>query len=213
MSAWVKSASRVVLRRAAGKSVWGQAILAELDEVHGTWATLRWTAGGLRVAWTQPPTVAKRLVVATACAVVMAVVANQFLLGVHYVPHGTMAPAVPMSSRVIIDKVGFKLTGLHHGDVLMLWQPGVDGAPVTTVRRLIGLPGDRIECRDGAVFRNGQAVAEPYIAAGTRTECEPYVVPENRLYVLGDNRSSAFDSRGSTPPSTADLIGRVVLAL
>jgi signal peptidase I len=213
MSAWVTRAARVILRRAAGKSVWGQAILAELDEVDGTWATIRWTVGGLRVSWRQQPAAVRRLVVATAGGTAAAVLAGQFLLGVRYMPSGSMEPAIHMSSRVVIDKLGFKLAGLNHGDLLVLHQSGVDGTPQTAVRRLIGLPGDRIECRDGAVFRNGQAVAEPYLAEGTRTDCEPYVVPDKMLYVLGDNRSAAIDSRRTALPTLDDLVGRVIMTL
>ncbi len=68
MNAVVKRASRAALRRGAGDSVWGQAVLAELDEVEGTWATLRWTAGGLGVAWGQRSRTTRRLAVATVCA-------------------------------------------------------------------------------------------------------------------------------------------------
>jgi signal peptidase I len=211
VSGWVTRAARAILRRAAGKSVWGQAILAELDEVEGTWATLRWTAGGLLVSWRQRPTVARRLVAAAACATLAAVLTGQFLLGVRYMPSGSMEPTVHLSSRVVVDKLGFKLAGLNHGDLLLLHQTGVDGAPQTAVRRVIGLPGDRIECRDGVVFRNGQAVVEPYLAEGTRTECEPYLVPDERIYVLGDNRSADLDSRRTAPPSFGDLIGRVLM--
>lgn len=209
----VKRVARAVLTRAAGNSVWGQAIVAELDEVRGTWAIVRWTAGGLRVGWQQSASPARRAVLATAGAAAVMVLASQFVVGVRYMASGAMQPTVRVDSRLVIDRIGFKLTGPRHGELFALRLSGVDGKRITTVSRLIGLPGDRIECRDGAVHRNGAALSEPYLLAGTKTDCEPHVVASETVYVLGDHRVTAVDSRSRGDISIDDLVGRVVVIL
>jgi signal peptidase I len=128
-------------------------------------------------------------------------------------PSGAMEPTVPLGSRVVVDKAAFRLTGLHHGDLFVLWMGGPHGQRFSLVSRLIGLPGDRIECRDGAVLRNGTAISEPYVMADSITDCAPHVVADGTVYVLSDHRRAAMDSRRGGAVPIDDLVGRVILTL
>ena len=84
------------------------------------------------------------------------------------------------------------------------------------VKRVIGLPGDHVEIKDGAVYLNGEKLDEPYLDEGKRTEPESglfidIVVPDGYVYVLGDNRNNSTDSRRFGCIPIDKIEGRAVL--
>ncbi len=79
------------------------------------------------------------------------------------------------------------------------------------VKRVIGLPGDILEYKDGRVYRNGQELTEPYVMDKMKTAFETAVIPEGFIYVMGDNRNRSSDSRIIGPVPISNIQGRVVL--
>ncbi|MCJ7806003.1 MAG: signal peptidase I [Clostridia bacterium] len=79
------------------------------------------------------------------------------------------------------------------------------------VKRVIGLPGDILEYKDGRVYRNGQELTEPYIMDEMKTAFETAVIPEGFIYVMGDNRNRSSDSRIIGPVPISNIQGRVIL--
>jgi signal peptidase I len=187
---------------------WGEAVLAEFAETSGTREAMRWALGGLRVVWHERRRRVARLprvvrvsggvaLVATA-GIAAGLLVDQYVLAVPMVVSGSMEPTLQVGDRFLVDKVGFRLTGLHRGDIVMVTMGGADAPASTRIKRVIGLPGDTITCRDGQVWRNGSRVDEPYLEAGpdeARTDCAPVTVPAGRLYLLGDHRIVSMDSR------------------
>ncbi|GAA3224631.1 signal peptidase I [Dactylosporangium siamense] len=205
MSAAHRLARRVLSVALAGsRSPWGAAVVAELDQVTGTWAVLRWTAGGLRVAWRER----RGVRLTTAAALVAAVALATFT--VRPIPSGAMAPTLGIGDHALVDRLTFRLTGIDRGDVIVLRAPTGTGDWFTTVDRVIGVGGDTISCTGGRVHRNGTPLEEPY-THGTTTDCSPVTVPAGTFYVLGDNRDSARDSRHYGPQPAANVDGRVIL--
>ncbi|MFL6204777.1 MAG: signal peptidase I [Acidimicrobiales bacterium] len=155
-------------------------------------------------------------------ALVVALIVKTFLFQAFYIPSASMEPTLSKGDRVLVNKVSYDLHDVHRGDVIVFELDHDDIGPdgiKDLIKRVIGLPGDTIETRDGAVYVNDQAIDEPYLADGTLTgdpqdsqnpSIERQTVPEGHVYVLGDNRSNSADSRyperGPIPIDT--IVGR-----
>lgn len=159
----------------------------------------------------------QRTVAATAILGLLAVIAiNQFAVTARYMPSGGMEPTVPIAGRFLLDKVGFRVTGIERGDIVEFPIP--DAPDRRTIKRVIGLPGDTIECREGRVYRDGAMLDEPYLTSAgqnARTvDCgAPVTVPSGTLFVLGDHRVASRDSRhwGTIAESAVD--GRLLTSV
>lgn len=118
-----------------------------------------------------------------------------------------MMPALSDQERIFINKFTYRL-GLENitvGDTVVFLYPG--DRSKSYIKRVIGVPGDEVEVREGQLFRNGSLVNEPYVPDEFRDRISaPKIrVPKNQYYVMGDHRSASNDSRswGTVP---ADLI-------
>ncbi|MBO3740863.1 signal peptidase I [Actinoplanes flavus] len=196
-----------ILKIAVGGRPWGEAVLAEFDQTSGSGEALRWTAGGLWVAARERP-----VAYGVALAAVLLAVTTSFSFSVWYVPSNAMTPTLAVTSHHLVDRIGYRVTGVDHGDIVALPIP--DAPAHETLLRVIGLPGDHIECRDGKVLRGGTALDEPYLSFESQvvgTECAPVTVPDGAVYVLGDSRPVAQDSRHWGLISADDVTGRLVV--
>ena len=132
-------------------------------------------------------------------ALLAAVLLKTFLVQAFFIPSESMEPTLHIGDRVLVNKLSYRLHEVHRTDVVVFERPpGQTGDPTIKdlIKRVIGLPGDRIESRDGAMWINGKRLPEPYLPAGTVTSgVEPQVVPAGHYFVMGDNRSNSRDSR------------------
>lgn len=153
-------------------------------------------------------------------ALVVALVVRTFLFQAFYIPSGSMEPTLEKGDRVLVNKVSYDLHDVNRGDVIVFEldpeEVGPDGIK-DLIKRVIGLPGDVIETRDGVVYVNDRALEEPYLDEGTKTgdpsdgqnpEIARQTVPEGHVYVLGDNRSNSADSRYRGPIEIDSIVGR-----
>ena len=79
------------------------------------------------------------------------------------------------------------------------------------VKRVVGLPGETVEVRDGTVYVNGEALPEPYLARKDNSEARKVMLGETEYYVIGDNRRNSNDSRAWGPVNEDQIVGRVWL--
>jgi signal peptidase I len=220
----IRAAARAVLaaavrgRRGRG-GLWGEAVLAELEQTSGRWEAVRWAAGGLRAVWqerratarTRPRYVriSRRIVTTAVVGLLAALLVNQFVVTPRYMPSGSMEPTLLPADRYLSDRVSFRFTGLRHGDLVEFPMP--DDPERLALKRVIGLPGDVIDCSDSRVFRNGVQLSEPYVVPGEGTDCTPVTLAAGQLYVLGDHRVVSQDSRHWGPVAERAVIGRYLV--
>ncbi|WP_270170529.1 signal peptidase I [Paenibacillus sp. SYP-B4298] len=114
--------------------------------------------------------------------------------------------------RLIEDKVSYRIGEPERGDIVIINGSESDKR---LIKRLIGLPGDTIDMHDGKLILNGEEQDEPYVKGETRPLGMelPYVVPEGKVFVLGDNRERSMDSRDLGPIAMSSLEGKAIFRL
>lgn len=128
-------------------------------------------------------------------AAVLAGLVNSFIIVNAQVPTGSMKNTIMEGDRILAMRTAYWFDSPQRGDVVIFRFPDDPTGKTLYVKRVIGVPGDTIEVRDGQVLLNGQVQEEPYIREITRGEYGPYVVPEGCYFMMGDNRNSSLDSR------------------
>ncbi|NAZ78052.1 signal peptidase I [Kineococcus sp. T13] len=194
---------------------------ADASAQEGPPAPRRSPAGGVLAA-------VKETVLVVAVALVVSLVVKTFLLQAFFIPSQSMERTLDIGDRVVVSKLSPGPFELHRGDVVVFSDPGgwltqsapAQRGPVGTVvaealtfvgllpedsddhliKRVVGLPGDRVACCDasGRVSVNDTPVDEgAYLFPGAQPSEQPFdvVVPEGQLWVMGDNRAESADSR------------------
>ncbi len=130
----------------------------------------------------------------------------------------SMQPNFQDGERILINKVVYRFDQPERGDVI-IFHPGGD-QEADYIKRIIGLPGESVEIKDGVVYIHEEdgnvfTLAEPYIAEAARRDFEGDTIPEDEYFVLGDNRNNSNDSRspsvGTVPQE--DIIGKAWLLI
>lgn len=154
-------------------------------------------------------------------SLVLALLLKTFLVQAFFIPSDSMVPTLETGDRVMVNKVVYHLRDIHRGDVIVFGDPNPEDAPDRNaiqaffhwltdglgftqpededfIKRVVGLPGETLQARDGVVYVNGEPIDEPYLAPSIRTEdFGPVTVPAGSLFMMGDNRANSIDSRGS----------------
>ncbi len=151
---------------------------------------------------------------------VLAIGIRQFVAEARYIPSGSMEPTLQVNDRLIIDKLSYRFNSPQRGDIVVF-------APTEAlekqnfhdafIKRVIGLPGDKVKVRGGRVYINDKPLREDYIGQKQipqyewPTDKDVEVVPQDSYLVLGDNRNNSYDSHywGFVPRDK--IIGRAVV--
>jgi signal peptidase I len=130
-------------------------------------------------------------------SVVLAVIVILFLYQPVKVEGTSMMPTLDDQERIFINKFVYRLHfgKIDRGDTVVFWFPG--DPTKSYIKRVIAVPGDRVEVNQGAVYVNGQALVEAYVPEEyrDRSSMPERTVPQDEYFVLGDHRSSSNDSR------------------
>ena len=142
-------------------------------------------------------------------ALVIAITVRSLILQQFYISGPSMQTTMFQDNRVLVNKLSYRLHDIHRGDVVVFDRVTVDGEVVQhddLIKRVIGLSGETISIKDCQVFIDGKLLAEPYLndydlaQSSLDDRCrvplmEETLIPENHLFVMGDNRPQSFDSR------------------
>ena len=152
-------------------------------------------------------------VIVIAVALLVAFLVRTFVLA-HFVVDGTsMSTTLHDGDRVFVNKLSYRLHDPRRGDVVVLHEiRGTTDRDL--IKRVIALPGETIEVRNCEVTIDGKKLDEPYLDPQVVTpgncggDTPPTPVPDNNVFVMGDNRGGSLDSRALGPINEGDLVGR-----
>ncbi len=169
-------------------------------------------------------------------AILLAVGVRIFIAEPRYIPSSSMEPTLLINDRLIIDKLSFRWRKPERGEIVVFNPPNSPVVPDATkvyIKRVIGLPGDRISIHDGKVFINDAPLNEPYIAAPPNytlptqddalcpscfrpdnvqsgRDHQFFTVPTGKYWVMGDNRNNSLDSHAWGFMPEENLVGRAM---
>ena len=122
-------------------------------------------------------------------AVVVAVLVRTFVVQAFRIPSESMSPTLEQGDRVIVNRLSYKLHDVNRGDVVVFSRPpglpAAPGDPEDLIKRVIGLPGDTVQTRDGSVYVNNRKLEEPYLPEDTSSRDLDEPVTRSRGSRLG----------------------------
>jgi len=149
-------------------------------------------------------------------AVLLALVLRALVLQAFYIPSPSMEDTLLVQDRVLVNKLSYRFGDVGRGDIVVFHRTEEEialagpGQPRDVIKRVIALGGETIEIRNSTVFINDHELVEPYLDSGmVMADFGPLTVPEDSLFVMGDNRNLSSDSRGELGPIVEDrVVGR-----
>jgi signal peptidase I len=139
---------------------------------------------------------------------VLAALIAAFFVRLPQVTGFSMEPHIRSGEYVLINTFAYRIGAPRRGDIVAFRHEG--DARGVFIKRVIGIPGDRIRVDRGRVYLNGAKLDEPYVRHADARTFGEITVPISSVYVLGDNRAESEDSRLFGPVSDGLLIGRAV---
>lgn len=168
-----------------------------------------------------------------ATAILIAFIIKTFVAQAFFIPSGSMVPQLAVGDRVVVSKLAYRLHDPRRGDIIVFDNPTqaapeaepplpervvrgiLESVGLSTpsteeyIKRVIGLPGEKVEGRDGRVYVDGRELVEPYLAQGPTTrDFAPVTLGAGQLWVMGDNRENSSDSRVFGPIDESTVVGR-----
>jgi signal peptidase I len=169
-------------------------------------------------------------------AFALALLIKTFLIQAFFIPSESMTPTLLIGDRVLVNKLVYDFGEPQHGDVIVFENPSlrepdrnvfeavwdwlIEGLGFSTdptkdfIKRVIGLPGDTVEMRNGKVLVNGEQIPEPYISNRGAQDFAPTQVEPEHVFVMGDNRPNSQDSRSALGQIPMDkIVGKAFVLL
>ena len=169
-------------------------------------------------------------------AFALALLIKTFLIQAFFIPSESMVPTLLIGDRVLVNKLVYDFGEPQRGDVIVFENPSlqdpdgnvfeavwdwlVEGLGFSTdptkdfIKRVVGVPGDTVEMKNGKVYVNGERIAEPYISNRGAQDFAPTQVEPDHVFVMGDNRPNSQDSRSALGQIPMDkIVGKAFVLL
>jgi signal peptidase I len=170
-------------------------------------------------------------------ALIVAIIIKTFFFQAFYIPSGSMIPTLEVNDRVLVNKLSYQFGEIERGDILVFHSPdlpepdrgvietvvravgestGIMSPDTVLIKRVIGLPGDMVAIRENHVYVNDNPIAEPYLPSGPAARMNDMAavqVPEDHVFLMGDNRIDSKDSRQFGPVHRDDVVGRAFVTI
>jgi len=151
-------------------------------------------------------------------ALLAAFLVKTFLFQAFYIPSGSMEPTLQIGDRVLVSKLSYRLGEIDRGDLIVFKRPdlpaGAEAAVKDLIKRVIALPGETVETRDGAIYVDGKKLDEAYLPDGIFSDNIPrQEIPEGTVWVMGDIRGNSRDSRVLGPVAIDSIHGRAFVRM
>lgn len=163
-------------------------------------------------------------------ALVVAVLVKSFLIQVFYIPSASMLETLQLDDKVTVSKLAYRSSAPQRGDIVVFENEGIPSDSLVGVvvrnlkesfgqqdpsrhliKRVVGLPGETIEIRDGVVIIDGEPIEEDYLNDSPHgRDFAGVVIPDGHYFVMGDNRNSSRDSRVFGPIDGDRIIGKAI---
>ncbi len=166
-------------------------------------------AGRRRSGW-------RETLITVVLALLAAFLLRTYVVAPYYVDGFSMEPTLHNQERLLVNELGFRLTGLKTGEIIVFHPP----LPVSIdfIKRVIGVPGDTVSMVNGQVYINGRLLPEPWETVAGKSYLDHFNLPPTKVrpgyvFVLGDNRAHSDDSRffGQVPISS--VVGQAFFAV
>jgi signal peptidase I len=186
----------------------------------------------------KPRSLVRELPLLLLVAFVIAFLVKTFVAQAFFIPSESMVPTLKVGDRVLVSRLSYRLHEPHRGDIVVFTSPfetqgrgddrSVPAKVIHTVlesvglrqpstedfiKRVIALPGETVEGKDGKIFVNGRELLEPYLAEEPVGDFPPKTIPKDQLWVMGDNRNRSSDSRVFGPIKESKIVGRAILRI
>jgi signal peptidase I len=170
-------------------------------------------------------------------AFALALLIKTFLIQAFFIPSQSMVPTLRVGDRVLVNKLVYDFGDIQRGDIIVFENPdledpdrnilqdvwrwiteglGFSSDPTKDfIKRVVALPGETIEVRNGRVFVDGRRQQEPFVSSmRDRSDFAKFKVPEGHVFVMGDNRPNSQDSRSSLGPIPEEkIVGKAFVLL
>lgn len=126
-------------------------------------------------------------------AIVLALLIRTFVVESYQVSGYSMYPTLQTGERVLVNKLIYRFSAPEPGQIIVFRSPVIPSQD--WIKRVIGVPGDRVAIRNGQVYVDGRLQPEPYVRYRGHSNYAAVTIPPGYLFVLGDNRPNSYDSR------------------